>query len=178
MVQGRVSARENCTGEALPPPLGAAGTGVSAPLGLSVVSRGSDQEASGRAASAWRLADAPGVPLTWLCSPRPGRPERVEAGPLAGAQSGPGRASEAGGRQAAPSHGGRLRVGSMPRGSRALGASGGPTGSRHPRASLSPAPQKRPSVRVGHGAGPRARPGQVRTRCWRRGPGVPGRAIP
>lgn len=73
--------------------------------------------ASGHAGpSTWRLAEAARLPLTWLCSPSPGHPERVEARPLAGAQSSPGLVSEAGGCWAALSHGRRLRVGSMLRG--------------------------------------------------------------
>ena len=89
----------------LPPGAAGAGTGVSAPLGLSVVSRGSGPGGL-RACSRLRLADAAERPLTWLCSPSPGCPERVGAGPLAHAQSRPGLASEAGGLLAAPSQGG------------------------------------------------------------------------
>jgi len=120
---------------------GVAGSRTSAPLGLCVV-YGPDREgwalpgASGPAAplpGTWpRL---PGSTLTWLSRPSPGRPERAEAGPPAGAQSRPGLVGEAGGHPSghpAPCHGGRLGVGLRAEGARALGAPGRALKQREP----------------------------------------------
>ena len=106
-------------------------------------------------------------PPTWLCSPNPGHPERVEGG---GRTPGrcprrPGRVSEAGGRRPARPRGGRLRVGAVLRGlgTRRTHQRWEPPSKHEFGCSDTPSHQT-PSWRRPEGPG--AWPGQVLTRCW------------
>lgn len=106
-------------------------------------------------------------PPTWLCSPSPGHPERVEGG---GQTPGrrprrPGWVSEAGGRRPARPRGGRLRVRAVlrGRGTRRTHQQWEPPSKHEFGCSDTPSHQI-PSWRRPEGPG--AWPGQVLTRCW------------
>lgn len=102
-------------------------------------------------------------PPTWLCSPSPGHPERVEGGGWTPGR--PGQVSEAGGRRPAQPRGGRLRVGAVLRGlgTRRTHQWWEPPSKHESGCSDTPSHQI-PSWHQPEGPG--AWPGQVLTRCW------------
>lgn len=120
--------------------------------------------ASGHAApSPWPWPMLLDHPPTWLCSPSPGHPERVEGGGWTPGR--PGQVSEAGGRRPAQPRGGRLRVGAVLRGlgTRRTHQWWEPPSKHESGCSDTPSHQI-PSWHQPEGPG--AWPGQVLTRCW------------